>query len=392
MLVIDGSPEGDDGFYLRNALSPGGRNLGGWTPQVEPASFLRRHERLADYAAICLLDVARLDDPEVAALENYVKGGGGLAIFLGPRGVAQLLQRPAVPRRRGPAARAARRARRNCCAIAAAAPDVRVTDHPVFRVFAGERNSFLSVAKVDFYYGIDPLWQLPASGDVQVIARLRNGAPLFVEKKLGDGRVVVGLVKLSPKPTEPRRVEQPGAQPRVSRAGQRAGGLPLRDASGGTTCTASTSRCELDRRGSEIPARGARATAGGCRRRRRRAIAPDGGRRPVRDQDAGHAAQRRVAVRAHHARGQARDAARRGERAGGRGRPAPAAASGAGRAAARHRLRVLAGVAVHRDATTGSQARGWPMRCSTRCSRRWSSSSCLPSRRATIRPRARRAA
>lgn len=202
VLVIDGSPQGDDGFYLKTALSPGGRNLGGWTPQVEPVSFLRKHEALANYAAICLLDVPRLDEPEVAALEEYVKAGGGLAIFLGPEAMRQfyndrlyhngegLLPAPLdVPaqllRDAGPGT-----------------PDVEVTDHPVFRIFAGERNSFLAVAKVDFYYGLDAQWTPPTSGDVRVIARLRNRAPLVMEKRFGDGRVVVELCKLSPKPTE----------------------------------------------------------------------------------------------------------------------------------------------------------------------------------------------
>jgi hypothetical protein len=202
VLVIDGSPAGDDGYYLRNALSPGGRNLSGWTPQVEPPSFLRRHERLGEFAVIVLLDVPRLDDPEVAALEEYVKAGGGLAIFLGPEAVrsfyngrlyadgAGLLPAPLdVP---------SQLLRDD----QATTPDLEVTDHPVFRIFAGERNSFLGVVKVDFYYGVDALWQAPPSGDVRTIARLRNRAPLFMEKQLGDGRVVVGLVKLSPRPTD----------------------------------------------------------------------------------------------------------------------------------------------------------------------------------------------
>ncbi len=81
-------------------------------------------------------------------------------------------------------------------------PDVRVTDHPALRVFAGQRNSFLSVAKVDIYYALDPKWSPPTTGDVRVLARLRNGAPFVIEKRVGEGRVVVQLCKLSPKPTE----------------------------------------------------------------------------------------------------------------------------------------------------------------------------------------------
>ncbi len=201
VLVIDGSPEGDDGYYLRTALSPGGRNLGGWTPRVEPVSFLRQHDRLADFAAICLLDAARLDEPEVEALESYVAGGGGLAIFLGPETVRtfynERLYRDGKGLLPAPLDVPAQLLRE-----ATPTADIEVTDHPLFRVFAGTRNSFLALAKVDFYYAVDPLWQPPEDGSVRVIARLRNRAPLFLDKQFGEGRVIAALVKLSPKSTQ----------------------------------------------------------------------------------------------------------------------------------------------------------------------------------------------
>jgi hypothetical protein len=202
VLVIDGSPDGDDGYFLRNALSPGGKNLAGWTPQVEPPSYLRRHEELANFAVICLLDVPRMDDSEVAALEEYVRGGGGLAVFLGSES-----QRPFYNDRfykdgQGLLAAPLSVPSQLLRESSEAAPDVQVTDHPIFRVFAGQRNSFLAVARVNFYYALDPQWTLPPSGDVKVIAKLRNGAPLSLEKKLGKGRVIVHLCKLSPKSTE----------------------------------------------------------------------------------------------------------------------------------------------------------------------------------------------
>ena len=202
VLLIDGSPEGDDGFYLRAALNPGGSSKPGWSPQVERPSFLRQHERLADFAAICLLDVSRLDETEVAALENYVDQGGGLGVFLGPT-----IQRPFYNER----------LYRDGLGLLPmpldvptqmlsdgdiATPDIVVSDHPVFRVFAGQRNSFLSVAKVNFFYATQPDWQLPANGETQILASLQNGAPFVAEKKYGAGRVVTQLVKLSPKSTD----------------------------------------------------------------------------------------------------------------------------------------------------------------------------------------------
>lgn len=200
LLIIDGSPGGDDGFYLRIALNPGGNSKPGWSPRVEPVSFLRDHKELDKFAAIFLLDVPRLDDAEVTALEEYVKAGGGLAIFLGPEaqrsfynealyrdGTGLLPVKLDVPTQllsdgeEGTA-------------------DVQITDHPVFRVFAGQRNSFLSVAQVNFYFATEPLSR-EANPAVRVVARLHNNAPFVVEKDFGAGRVMVQLSKLSPKST-----------------------------------------------------------------------------------------------------------------------------------------------------------------------------------------------
>lgn len=202
VLVIDGSAEGDDGYYLRTALSPGGKNAGGWSPQVEPPSFLRNHEALANYAVIALLDVPRLDAAEVEVLEAFVRSGGGLAIFLGPQSQRpfynQELYREGEGLLPAPLGVPSQLLRDS----SDARPDVNVTDHPIFRVFAGQRNSFLSVANVDFYYALDSGWTPPESGAVRAIAKLRNGAPLAMEKKFGDGRVVVHLGKLAPTATD----------------------------------------------------------------------------------------------------------------------------------------------------------------------------------------------
>ncbi len=150
VLVIDGSANGDDGYYMRTALSPGGKNVGGWSPQIEPPSFLRNHEALANYAVIALLDVPRLDDAEVEVLESFVRSGGGLAIFLGPQSQTPFYNERLfsdgagmLPAPLGVPSQLLRDS-------ADGQPDVSVADHPIFRVFAGQRTSFLSVANVDF--------------------------------------------------------------------------------------------------------------------------------------------------------------------------------------------------------------------------------------------------
>lgn len=177
VLVIDGSPQGDDGRYLTAALDPGGRRAAGWAPQVEGPAFLRRHEELDRFAVIALLDVPRLDEAEVAALESFVRAGGGLAVFVGGQVQApfynEQLYRDGeglLPAPLGVPTQLLHDSR-------GGEADVLVTDHPVFRVFAGQRNNFLATATVNFYYALVSDWSPPEEGAVRVLAELRNGAP-----------------------------------------------------------------------------------------------------------------------------------------------------------------------------------------------------------------------
>ena len=219
VLVVDGSTlgdgtGGDDGYFLQTALNPGGNQKGGWIPEVQPPSVLRKHEGLDRYAAICLLDVARLDLPEIKALETYVRKGGGVAIWTGPRAIQPFYNEQLFRGGTGLMPVALDVPTELVDPSLRDAPDVEVTTHPLFRMFRGRRNSFLSVVSVDLYYGIttnlpgESGRPVPADGSrsesdsVRLLAGLRSGAPWIVEKRLGKGRVVLQLGKLSPKPTE----------------------------------------------------------------------------------------------------------------------------------------------------------------------------------------------
>ncbi len=202
VLLIDGSRDGDDGYYLRTALDPGGNSKPGWNPTVERPEYLRQHGQLAEFAAICLLDVPRLDEPEVEALENYVKQGGGLGIFVGPR-----LQKAFYNERLYRDGEGLLPAPLNLPTQLLATgdddePDIAVSDHPLFRIFAGQRNSFLALATVNYYYALQAEWELPDDGKTSILAKLRNDAPLVLDRQYGEGHVVVHLSKLSPKSTE----------------------------------------------------------------------------------------------------------------------------------------------------------------------------------------------
>jgi hypothetical protein len=78
------------------------------------------------------------------------------------------------------------------------APDVQTEKHFIFRIFAEKRNSFLQSLLVQKYFAAPDKWQPPDDGSVRVLAKLRNGAPLAVEKQFGKGRVLAFLTTASP--------------------------------------------------------------------------------------------------------------------------------------------------------------------------------------------------
>jgi len=197
VLIVDGSPDGRGGRQLSLALAPGGNTRTGWQPHVEPAKFLADVERLKQQAAVCLVDVPRLADDELAALEKYVQDGGGVAFFVGANADRPFYNDRLFRNNEGLFPAPLKLPTQLLDTDGETAPDVEVTQHPLFQVLSGRRNGFLPLLMVDYFYALEDGWQLPADGSTQVIARLRNGAPLVIEKKFGKGRVVDQLTKLS---------------------------------------------------------------------------------------------------------------------------------------------------------------------------------------------------
>src|SRR5690606_35257888 len=83
VLLIDGDAATPDAKRLADALSPGGTVQTGLRPRIERPQFLRQPEQLAEFATIFLMNVPHLDATEIETLENFVRSGGGLGIFLG---------------------------------------------------------------------------------------------------------------------------------------------------------------------------------------------------------------------------------------------------------------------------------------------------------------------
>lgn len=190
VILVDGSPGGSEGIAFAAALRPfevaTGSNRSaiatGWRPQRLAPTALAGAD-LQSAAAVLLLDVPRLSPAAVDALERYVASGGGLFAALGASvdrdayderlfgGKSPLLPLTLdLPTQNEPHP-------------AGEGGDLVVTDHPLFRVFSGDRNSFLELLRVDYYHGLKndlETTSLPMSAP-RAIASLRSGAPLMLE-------------------------------------------------------------------------------------------------------------------------------------------------------------------------------------------------------------------
>lgn len=199
-LLVDGSVEQKHAYHLEASFRPLEKSNTGIRPEVKPVSFLRdvAADVLKQYSTIYLLDVPSLEDRAVLALEDYVRGGGGLAIFAGPemnvsfynnrlyKEGSGLFPLPLLAEMDLPPP------------LDANEPDIELTRHPIFSFFLDQTNPLIRGVKVDKYLQARKDWKPEPNSGTSVIATLRNRSPLFVEKKYGEGTVIACLTTIAP--------------------------------------------------------------------------------------------------------------------------------------------------------------------------------------------------
>jgi hypothetical protein len=189
LIIASDLSEAGDARFLEDALAPAPGTTG-FAPVVESLDFLRR-QPLQRYQCIYMVDVPELPADALRAVEEYVAAGGGLVWFVGPQ------IRPAFyndklykegtgifPAPLGTVAELTVDATNP-------APDIDFEDHPVFAAFQGQDNPFVENVKVNRYFTLARDAKL--GSHAQVLARLRNKAPLFFESRFGQGRIMTCL-------------------------------------------------------------------------------------------------------------------------------------------------------------------------------------------------------
>src|SRR5205814_9229890 len=81
VLVIDGSADEGESFYLIAALGAVPEKTG-FSPTLDRVESLKKRP-LEKFQSIFLLNVAELPADAIKALEDYVRGGGGLGWYRG---------------------------------------------------------------------------------------------------------------------------------------------------------------------------------------------------------------------------------------------------------------------------------------------------------------------
>ena len=180
--LFDGSTGGREGQVFAAALHPKGSATTGWHPRTKQSKRLQSLGDLSPTATICLLDPEQVSQQATRELERFVTNGGGLLLVLGPHTAPDFLKGPLVPFRFGTPAQAPW--------VEPQQPSLKITDHRVFQVFAGRRNSFLSLVRVTMRHTTG---ELPTNSEVKTLASLIDGTPLVLEHRLGKGRVITML-------------------------------------------------------------------------------------------------------------------------------------------------------------------------------------------------------
>jgi len=208
VLVVDGDVNQGNAYFANSIFNPSFlqeddvaednvRARSGVKPEQQTAAFLRDAtiESLEKYRVIYLLDTPRLDPSAVTVLEEYVKRGGGLCVFAGPNMNLAWYTDQFYREGEGVFPLPLMRDRELAADPESDVPDFEVSDHLIFDSF---NTALTRISSINHYIQPPPGWKPEPKSSTRVIATIRNGDPLAVERRFGEGRVAVFLTTMAP--------------------------------------------------------------------------------------------------------------------------------------------------------------------------------------------------
>ena len=197
VLIVDGDPNDDpfrsETLFLLRAIDPPGELSSG--NLVDVVSYLDFDQKvLSDYRVIFLCNVDQLSPGGIAALESWVRDGGGLAILPGDRTRAARFDEQFYADGRGLSPFGLVDIQGDETREKWASFEVPETPHQVLRVFEGANNQLLDRVKLFNWWRSRVASPIPP--DVNVLARLDDaeGSVAIAERAFGRGRVVSFVV------------------------------------------------------------------------------------------------------------------------------------------------------------------------------------------------------
>ena len=195
VIIVSGEGEDQQLDYVAYALAPGGRAQTGIDPVIRTAEALAT-ERLEKFRMVYLVNVPELNPASVNALEKYVRGGGGLVIFMGNLINAAFYNQKLYRKGEGFFLASLISPKNATPPLTPGAPQVTFDLQPIFKPFAGAKNPFIQSVRAYKLFSIGTEWQTDLN--IRILARLNTGEPFIMSKNFGDGRVMVFLAGLDP--------------------------------------------------------------------------------------------------------------------------------------------------------------------------------------------------
>lgn len=192
LLLIDGDQTFGEADLVADALSPSEAIRTGLAPQIEPPSYLVNRD-LSRYRAVLLFNISYMDNPAIENLEKFARQGGGVCFFVGTKSDPTFMNTNLYRDGEGLLPAPVGGVDDLLVNTVERTPDLRASEHPIFRVQFAMRNSFIDGVRFSRYYQTLRDWEPDPDSTVNIVARLRNDAPFAVEKRYGNGKVVVFL-------------------------------------------------------------------------------------------------------------------------------------------------------------------------------------------------------
>ncbi len=194
--TADSDADQSGAMYLRTALAPEGVRTG-IRVQTEAPPFLSTNP-VGKFDLLILPDLGLLEPSAIRTLESYVKGGGNLVIFTGPKTDSRWTNENLYKKGEGFFPVPLLATETLLPDYLGKQPDLKIVPHPMFRIFDREGSSLLGAVAIEKYFSVEKSFQDRDTDRLKILARLRNDSPLIFENEYGKGRVLTFLTTAAP--------------------------------------------------------------------------------------------------------------------------------------------------------------------------------------------------